>query len=90
MKMRLNQAFFNSSHPCGGERSPNTKNHESILQAKQVGDGTPEERISIRNSTSKASWERMTNLKKILSHSPIHYNLLKIKKQGQRVSKLFS
>ncbi|PTK49236.1 hypothetical protein BUZ16_10450 [Staphylococcus haemolyticus] len=70
--------------------APTQKITKVILQAKQVGDGTPAERISIRNSTSKASWERMTNLKRILSHSPIHYNLLKIKKQGQRVRKLFS
>ncbi|WP_218117669.1 hypothetical protein, partial [Staphylococcus sp. HMSC34C02] len=61
-----------------------------ILQAKQVGVGTPAERIPLRNPTSKASWERMTNLKRILSHSPIHNNLLTIKKQGQRVRELFS
>ncbi|MEB6609547.1 hypothetical protein [Staphylococcus borealis] len=34
-----------------------------ILQAKQVGVGAPAKRISLRNSTSKASWEFTSNLK---------------------------
>ncbi|HCX3639560.1 TPA: hypothetical protein OZM60_001307, partial [Staphylococcus aureus] len=50
MKMRLQQAFFNSS-----QGPQHREFRKEILQAMQVG-GAPTQRISKRNSTGNASW----------------------------------
>ncbi|WP_257076368.1 hypothetical protein [Staphylococcus borealis] len=41
---RLNQAFLSSSHPCGGGRGPNTKNHESDFTSKASWESGPQQR----------------------------------------------
>ncbi len=64
--MRLNQAFFSSSHPCG--RGPQQREfHQEILQAKQVGVGAPREFHQEILQAKQAGVT--TNLKRVLSHS---------------------
>ncbi|MFV0087303.1 hypothetical protein ACNF47_09335 [Staphylococcus aureus] len=51
MKMRLQQAFFNSS-----QGPQHREFQKEILQAMRVGVWAPTQRISKRNSTGNASW----------------------------------
>ncbi|QLH60418.1 hypothetical protein SA0515718_02818 [Staphylococcus aureus] len=51
MKMRLQQAFFNSS-----QGPKHREFRKEILQAMRVGVWAPTQRISKRNSTDNASW----------------------------------
>ncbi|KMR42648.1 hypothetical protein EY05_06420, partial [Staphylococcus aureus] len=51
MKMRLQQAFFNSS-----QGPQHREFRKEILQAMRVGVWAPTQRISKRNSTGNASW----------------------------------
>ncbi|OZX18790.1 hypothetical protein AFP06_12230, partial [Staphylococcus aureus] len=60
MKMRLQQAFFNSS-----QGPQHREFRKEILQAMRVGVWAPTQRISKRNSTGNASWGVGPNIEKL-------------------------
>ncbi|MBU7087342.1 hypothetical protein KR747_13375, partial [Staphylococcus aureus] len=72
MKMRLQQAFLNSSQPC--RRGPNKEKLEhQFLQTMQVGGGAPTQKLAESQLTlmCKLGWDNEINFVKIsfLSHS---------------------
>ena len=71
MKMRLQQAFFNSSQPC--RRGPNKEKLEhQFLQTMQVGGGAPTQKLAESQLTlmCKLGWDNEINFVKIwfMSH----------------------